>query len=80
MFAENLSPFERLLWDGWMPNMRKAALQWSPRDDTFSMLRVVEKWLPFLPSWLCEHLLDKVLKTLLYISLLRTLEHTFSEK
>ncbi|VDD90514.1 unnamed protein product [Enterobius vermicularis] len=57
---ENLRPFERLLWDGWMPSMRKATLKWSPRDDTLSILRVVEKWLPLLPVWMRENLLEQV--------------------
>ncbi|KAK6103807.1 GC-rich sequence DNA-binding factor-like family protein [Brugia pahangi] len=57
---ENLSPFERLLWDGWMPVMRKIALRWSPRDDPQSMLHVVEKWLPMLPLWMRENLLEQI--------------------
>lgn len=57
---ENLSPFERLLWDGWMPVMRKIALRWNPRDDPQSMLHVVEKWLPLLPLWMRENLLEQV--------------------
>uniref|UniRef100_A0A915C5T9 GCF C-terminal domain-containing protein n=1 Tax=Parascaris univalens TaxID=6257 RepID=A0A915C5T9_PARUN len=44
---ENLTPFERLLWDGWMSSIRKAALQWNPRDDTHSMLSVIDKWLHY---------------------------------
>lgn len=58
---ENLSPFERLLWDGWMPVMRRTALTWNPRDDPESMLRVVEKWLPLLPLWMRENLLEQII-------------------
>ncbi|VDK67133.1 unnamed protein product [Litomosoides sigmodontis] len=58
---ENLSPFERLLWDGWMPVIRKTALRWNPRDDPQSMLHVVEKWLPLLPLWMRENLLEQVI-------------------
>ncbi|MCP9262121.1 hypothetical protein DINM_005413 [Dirofilaria immitis] len=58
---ENLSPFERLLWDGWMPVMRKTALRWNPRDDPQSMLHVVEKWLPLLPLWMRENLLEQII-------------------
>lgn len=57
---DNLSAFERLLWDGWMPVMRKTALRWNPRDDPQSMLHVVEKWLPLLPLWMRENLLEQV--------------------
>lgn len=45
-----------------MPSMRKAILKWSPRDDTLSILRVVEKWLPLLPVWMRENLLEQVNK------------------
>uniref|UniRef100_A0A0N5AM51 G-patch domain-containing protein n=1 Tax=Syphacia muris TaxID=451379 RepID=A0A0N5AM51_9BILA len=58
---DNLQPFERLLWNGWMPTIRAAALKWSPRDDTLSMLHVVEKWLPLLPIWMRENLLEQVI-------------------
>uniref|UniRef100_A0A915CKK8 G-patch domain-containing protein n=4 Tax=Parascaris univalens TaxID=6257 RepID=A0A915CKK8_PARUN len=58
---ENLTPFERLLWDGWMSSIRKAALQWNPRDDTHSMLSVIDKWLPLLPIWMRENLLEQVI-------------------
>ncbi|VDK30165.1 unnamed protein product [Gongylonema pulchrum] len=60
-FLENLSPFERLLWDGWMPAMRKAALQWNPRDGPQQMLRIVEIWLPLLPLWMRENLLEQII-------------------
>lgn len=43
-----------------MPAMRRAALQWNPRDDPQMMLRVVEKWLPLLPLWMRENLLEQV--------------------
>ncbi|VDK65577.1 unnamed protein product [Onchocerca ochengi] len=38
---KHLSPFARLLWDGWMSVMRKTALQWYPRQDPQSMLHVI---------------------------------------
>ncbi|VDK46318.1 unnamed protein product [Anisakis simplex] len=57
---ENLSPFERLLWDGWMPAIRRAALRWDPRDDATSMLSVVDKWLSLLPIWMRENLLEQI--------------------
>uniref|UniRef100_A0A0M3IPT4 GCFC domain-containing protein n=1 Tax=Ascaris lumbricoides TaxID=6252 RepID=A0A0M3IPT4_ASCLU len=61
LLEQNLTPFERLLWDGWMPSIRRAALKWNPRDDTHSMLSVVDKWLPLLPIWMRENLLEQVI-------------------
>ncbi|KHN87809.1 Septin and tuftelin-interacting protein 1 -like protein [Toxocara canis] len=58
---ENLTPFERLLWDGWMPSIRRAALRWNPRDDANSMLTVIGKWLSLLPIWMRENLLEQVI-------------------
>ncbi|VDN06589.1 unnamed protein product, partial [Thelazia callipaeda] len=58
---ENLPPFERLMWNGWMPAIRKAALRWYPRDDAQSMLHVVERWLPLLPLWMRENLLEQII-------------------
>lgn len=43
-----------------MPVIRKTALRWNPRDDPQSMLHVVEKWLPLLPLWMRENLLEQV--------------------
>jgi tuftelin-interacting protein 11 len=60
LIPENMGAYDRLLWDGWMPSVRRAALQWNARDNSESMLRLVEVWLPLLPKWITENLLEQI--------------------
>jgi len=43
-----------------MPSMRRAALTWNPRDNGPVMVSLVQKWMPILPNWVLENLLEQV--------------------
>jgi tuftelin-interacting protein 11 len=44
-----------------MPSIRRAALNWSPRDRSESMLAVVDTWFDVLPKWIIENLLEQII-------------------
>uniref|UniRef100_A0A915E515 G-patch domain-containing protein n=1 Tax=Ditylenchus dipsaci TaxID=166011 RepID=A0A915E515_9BILA len=56
-----LSAFDTCVWESWMPNVRRAALTWSPCHNGPSMLNLIAIWLPFLPQWIGENLLEQVI-------------------
>ncbi|CAJ0963264.1 unnamed protein product, partial [Mesorhabditis belari] len=49
---DKLPAFDRLLWDGWMPSIRRAVRQ---------LIHVIQTWLPLLPNWMKENILDRVI-------------------
>ncbi|VDM83114.1 unnamed protein product, partial [Strongylus vulgaris] len=61
MFTDRLSAYDRLLWEGWLPSLRRASLSWDPRDHMEPMLRIIEIWLPVLPEWMKENILEQVI-------------------
>ncbi|VDM53642.1 unnamed protein product [Angiostrongylus costaricensis] len=61
MFTDRLSAYDRLLWEGWLPSLRRSSLDWDPRDQMEPMLRIIEMWLPVLPGWMKENILEQVI-------------------
>ncbi|VDO28032.1 unnamed protein product [Haemonchus placei] len=59
--SDRLTAYDRLLWEGWLPSLRRASLTWDPRDHMEPMLRVIEMWLPVLPGWMKENILEQVI-------------------
>uniref|UniRef100_A0A915N1M8 G-patch domain-containing protein n=1 Tax=Meloidogyne javanica TaxID=6303 RepID=A0A915N1M8_MELJA len=57
----SISAYDHCIWSGWMPSMRRAALNWNPRDNGPVMVSLVQKWMPILPNWVLENLLEQVL-------------------
>ncbi|CAJ0581580.1 unnamed protein product, partial [Mesorhabditis spiculigera] len=58
---DKLAAFDRLMWDRWMPAIRRAVLQWEPRTQHHQLIDVVEHWLPIMPNWMKENLLDRII-------------------
>ena len=56
-----LPAFDRCLWEAWMPAIRQAALKWDVRMDSDRMLDVVLTWMPVLPEWIVDNLLEQVI-------------------
>uniref|UniRef100_A0A183CHX8 GCFC domain-containing protein n=1 Tax=Globodera pallida TaxID=36090 RepID=A0A183CHX8_GLOPA len=59
--SSTLPAFDYCIWHGWMPNIRKAALEWSPRSNGPVMISLVQKWTQIIPGWILENLLEQVL-------------------
>ncbi|CAF1000267.1 unnamed protein product [Adineta steineri] len=62
---ENMDPYHRLIWDVWMPFLRRAILEWNPRhpDD---LIDLIERWEPYLPSWIMDNILDQLIFPILH--------------
>ncbi|CAI4233374.1 unnamed protein product [Auanema sp. JU1783] len=58
---DQISAFDRLLWEGWMPYIRTAAQRWEPRVQVEVMLKIIEVWLPLLPNWMKDNLLEQII-------------------
>ncbi len=55
-----MDAYHRLLWEAWMPSVRRAALDWRARSCE-PMLRLVDRWTRLLPKWILENLLEQVI-------------------
>ncbi|CAD6198615.1 unnamed protein product [Caenorhabditis auriculariae] len=58
---DEIAAYDRLLWEGWLPSLRRAALDWDPRDQMEDMLNLIETWIPVLPAWIKENILEQVI-------------------
>lgn len=41
-----------------MPPVRRAILDWNPQDNGPAMMNFIGIWLPLLPLWITDNLLD----------------------
>ena len=54
-----MDPYDRLVWEVWMPRVRSLVLNWSPRNCD-PMVQLLEVWSPLLPGWVMENVLDQL--------------------
>jgi tuftelin-interacting protein 11 len=55
-----MNTYERLIWEVWMPHIRKFILDsWSPREPD-GLLEVLEAWIPLLPDWVLTNVLEQL--------------------
>ncbi|KAI1719196.1 GC-rich sequence DNA-binding factor-like protein [Ditylenchus destructor] len=59
--SDTISSYDLCIWEAWMPKMRKTAQTWNPTMEGRAMMNLVKIWLPFLPKWIGENLLEQVL-------------------
>ena len=56
----NLNPYERLIWEIWMPHIRRVVLNtWSVRNCD-PMIELLEGWAPVLPEWIFSNIMDQL--------------------
>ena len=56
-----MAPYERIIWEFWMPPVRSAILsQWRPRESD-AMVDLLVSWQPLLPVWIWNNVLDQLL-------------------
>ncbi|KAH6924664.1 hypothetical protein HPB50_021805 [Hyalomma asiaticum] len=51
-------PYHYLVWETWMPPVRQAILEWTPRECD-PLIELLETWMPLLPRWMLENILDQ---------------------
>ena len=54
-----MDPYDKLVWDVWMPKLREVLTGWSPRDCT-SLVDLLEGWRELLPPWVLQNILDQL--------------------
>jgi len=57
---KSMNPFEKIIWDVWMPHLRTAISQWNPRDAD-PLITLIEIWAPILPDWVTSNILDQLI-------------------
>ncbi len=56
-----MEPYERLVWDVWMPHIRTAVNdKWSARSSD-SFIDMLESWLPIIPQWVTNNILEQLI-------------------
>ena len=55
----SMDPYDRLVWDCWMPKFRSTISSWSPRICN-PVIDLLECWMPLLPSWVMDNILDQM--------------------
>ncbi|XP_014778583.1 tuftelin-interacting protein 11 [Octopus bimaculoides] len=58
--ANNMDVYQRLVWDIWMPVIRKTILQWNVRECN-PLIDLLEVWMPVLPSWILDNIQDQLI-------------------
>lgn len=54
-----MDPYDRLVWEIWMPKLRRCIFSWSPRvcDPLVDLLSV---WQTLLPGWVMQNIQDQL--------------------
>ncbi|CAF1339137.1 unnamed protein product [Rotaria sordida] len=50
---ENMDSYHRLVWDVYMPFLRKSILEWNPRQPDH-LIDFIKQWMPYLPQWIID--------------------------
>ncbi|KFM56990.1 Tuftelin-interacting protein 11, partial [Stegodyphus mimosarum] len=56
---QELEPYHRLVWDVWMPPVRKAILGWNARNWS-PLVELLDTWTPLLPPWVMGNILEQL--------------------
>lgn len=57
--GRDMDIYHRLVWEIWMPFVRAAAMEWNCRD-CVPLIELLENWLPLLPVWVTNNILDQL--------------------
>ncbi|XP_033628549.1 tuftelin-interacting protein 11-like isoform X2 [Asterias rubens] len=58
--GKTMTMYERIIWEIWMPQIRRAITNWNMRECD-PIIELMENWLPLLPSWLLNNILDQLI-------------------
>lgn len=53
----SMDPYDRLVWEIWMPCLRRTIMKWSPRNCD-PLIRLLDGWIScsLIPSWIVENI------------------------
>lgn len=57
----NLSPYDRIVWDTWMPSFRKILAQNTIKKHSFECVDILNKWKSLLPNWILKNILEQII-------------------
>ena len=57
--TDDTDVYQHIMWDVWMPHIRSAILSWDARDCDVA-LELIETWLPLLPTWMLDNILNQL--------------------
>ncbi|CAF4408737.1 unnamed protein product [Rotaria socialis] len=63
--TEIMNPYHRLVWDVWMPFLRKSIREWNPREPD-DLIDFIERWIPYLPRRIIDNILDQLIFPMLH--------------
>ncbi|XP_071831039.1 tuftelin-interacting protein 11-like [Apostichopus japonicus] len=55
-----INMYERMVWELWMPCVRRAISQWSPRSSD-QVQEFLENWIPLIPVWVKDNIFDQLI-------------------
>lgn len=61
--SNSLPPYERLVWDTWMPSFRRQISQIEIKKFSSKLADLLHEWLPLLPDWLLVNIVDQIVLT-----------------
>ena len=56
----SMDPYDRLVWEVWMPNLRRELVSWIPRTTSDKIISLLEDWRPLLPPWVMDNIVDQL--------------------
>ncbi|PIC46316.1 hypothetical protein B9Z55_006048 [Caenorhabditis nigoni] len=59
--GDEIRAYDRIIWEGILPSIRRACLQWDPRTEMHEMIELVEQWIPLISSWITENILEQLI-------------------
>ncbi|EGT36093.1 CBN-STIP-1 protein [Caenorhabditis brenneri] len=59
--GDEIRAYDRIIWEGILPSIRRACLQWDPRTEMHEMIELVEQWIPLLSAWITENILEQLI-------------------
>lgn len=54
-----ITVYERMVWEVWMPVIRRSISNWNVKDSD-PVIELLENWLPLLPKWILQNILDQL--------------------
>ena len=55
-----MDPYDRLVWEVFMPKLRQTLSHWSPRNCN-PVIEFLDIWKSLLPQWVLENIVDQLL-------------------
>ncbi len=54
-----MDPYDRLVWEVWMPRLRRTVVPWSPKLCS-PLIDLLDVWRLLLPPWVLDNILDQL--------------------